>query len=163
MALTLFNTLEYVKLLTHAGFSQIQAEGLNEAQMMATQAVLTQVATQNDMRLLRADMQVEFQSVRTEIQYLRNEMQVEFQNVRSEMQVEFQNVRNEMQVEFQNVRSEMQIEFQNVRTEISHFEHRLKNEIADLKTNMLRGMISMLFANVALMGLGVGALAVILT
>ncbi|MGA2654848.1 MAG: hypothetical protein ABSF18_02570 [Gammaproteobacteria bacterium] len=78
MAIALFDTLEYVKLLTQADFNQKQAEALNGAQMIAMQALLTQVATHanfqdlrvathNDMQNLRAETHRDMQNLRTEI------------------------------------------------------------------------------------------------
>lgn len=130
MSLAYFDTYKYVKLLEQADFTKKQAEALTEAQMIATQSVLSQVATQSDMRELRSDMQVEFQDVRSEMraefQNVRSEMKVEFQNVRSEMQAEFQNVRSEMQAEFNDVRSEMRTGLQDVRADMKQCELRMK-------------------------------------
>ncbi len=104
MAYAHYNTLEYVKLLAQSGFNQRQAEGLNEAQMIATQAVLSQVATQSDLQVLRTDMQ-------------------------------------------------------ELRIEIKEVEHRLEHKISAIKPFVLKAIISSIFANFAVLGIGIGILA----
>ncbi len=122
MAHALINTLEYVKLLTQAGFNQREAEGLNKAQMMATEAIVSQVATREDLKDLR----------------------------------------NEMQNEFKNVRVEMQTMAHELRAEIKAVEHRLEAKIDALRPFVYRVMVTIMLANLTIIGLGMGALALFL-
>jgi predicted nucleic acid-binding Zn-ribbon protein len=139
MTQPLFNTLKYVKLLREAGFNQQQAEGLNEATMEAIQVALSQVATQVDLRQLRADIHIEIQSVRAELK-------AEIQSVRAELKAEIQEVRAEIQA----VRAELKAEMQELRAEIRATEHRLEQKIADIKPFVYKALMATVVANFAM-------------
>ena len=78
MAIALFDTLEYVKLLKQVNFTQQQAECLSEAQNMVAQSVLSQTATQNDLintrTALKEDIRVEVNELRKEMHQIRDEL-----------------------------------------------------------------------------------------
>ncbi len=133
MQAAVLNTLEYVKLLTRVGFSQSQAEGLNKAQIMATQAVLSHVATAADLKDLRM-------ATKFDTQELRSEMKEEIQKLRSEMKEEIQKLRSEMKEEIQKLRSEMQ------------------KENSELKHYISRTSLNNFLGNVVLLGLAMSML-----
>lgn len=60
MSIAYYDTYKYAKLLEQGDFPPQQIEALIEAQMVATESILSQFAT-------RAEMQAEFQNLRHEI------------------------------------------------------------------------------------------------
>src|SRR5712691_7993557 len=97
-----FDTLKLARALRDkAGFSQEHAEAAADA---FAEVVAEQVATKQDVR-----------DVRAEIEALRTEMRAEFAAVRAEMRTEFAAVR----AEFGSVRTEMRTEFAAVRAEMA--------------------------------------------
>jgi hypothetical protein len=97
-----FDTLKLARALRDkAGFSQEHAEAAADA---FAEVVAEQVATKQDVR-----------DVRAEIEALRTEMRAEFAAVRGEMRAEFGSVRNE----FAAVRAEMAAGFRDVEQRIT--------------------------------------------
>ena len=102
MATAPFATLKLARALRDkAGFSQEHAEAAADA---FAEVVAEQVATKQDVR-----------DVRAEIEALRTEMRAEFAAVRGEMRAEFGSVRNE----FAAVRAEMAAGFRDVEQRIT--------------------------------------------
>jgi uncharacterized coiled-coil DUF342 family protein len=164
MQTAMLNTLEYVKLLTSIGFTQSQAEGLNEAQNMATHAILSQVATSADIKDFRATSSIATLELRTEINELRTEMHAEFRNVHAEfknVRGEINELRTEMYAEFKNVRgeinelrTEMHAEFKNVYAEFKNVRAEMHKEIAELKNHMTYSLFMFLGGVATLLGIG---------
>ncbi len=151
-----FNTLDYVKLLLQAKFTEQQAEALNEAQSMAIRAVITQVATPADLQNLRLATQTDLQKLNFEMQAEFQVVYSEFKAVRSEMQAEFQAVRSEMQAEFQVVHSE----FKAVRSEMRELKAELLQKIKDSESRLQKEINKSIQystgINIALIGLVIG-------
>lgn len=143
MQAAMFNTLEYVKLLIGMGFSQSQAEGLNEAQNMVTHAILSQVANSADLKDLRITASLTTHELRAEINELRTENRTEFEKVRAEIN----ELRIETRTEFEKVRAEMSVEFQKVRSE-------MHKEVAELKECITKASSKNFFGLATIMGVG---------
>ena len=96
MATAPFDTLKLARALRdRAGFSQEHAEAAADA---FAEVVTEQVATKQDIRDIRA-----------EIEALRTEMRAEFGAVRAEMRTEFASVRSDMAAGFRDVEQRITI------------------------------------------------------
>ena len=144
MALAYFNTVDYNKLLLQANFTPKQTEALVEAQMMMTQAIITQVATPADLQQLHLTIQMDFQA-------LDHKIQTDVQAVRSELKEEIQAVRSELKQEIQAVRAELKGDIQEVYHAIRDCEIRLQKQ-------MFKTVTYGISINVALMSLGFGSI-----
>lgn len=100
MAIALFDTLEYVKLLKQVNFTQQQAECLSEAQNMVAQSVLSQTATQNDLintrTALKEDIRVEVNELRKEMHQMCGELRAEMHQMCGELRAEMHQIRDEL-------------------------------------------------------------------
>ena len=126
-AMVAFDTLKASRRLRDAGFEEKQADALVNA---FAEDIGANLATKNDLALLRKDMTSEFAAVRkdmaSEFTAVRQEMASEFAAVRQEMASEFTAVRQEMASENAALRQEMTSEFAAVRQDIAA----LRNEMA---------------------------------
>lgn len=86
-----FDTLEIAKRLRGAGFSEPQAEVITGVLRDARDADLSQLATKNDLLLLKADLQSEIArleaTIKAEVARLEAMMNAEFAALRAEMEL----------------------------------------------------------------------------
>ena len=114
-----FDTLKASRRLRDAGFEEKQADALVNA---FAEDIGANLATKDDLALLRKDMAGGFESLRKDFDILRSDVTNENMAVRQE----FVAVRKEMASEFAAVRQEMASEFGSVRQDIAT----LRNEMA---------------------------------
>ena len=99
-----FDTLKASHRLRDAGFEEQKADALVNA---FAEDIGANLATKDDIALLRKEMAGGFSAVRQEIDALRKDTDKEFVSVRQEMASGFAAVRQEMASEFAAVRNEM--------------------------------------------------------
>ncbi|MGQ9920001.1 MAG: coiled-coil domain-containing protein [Desulfobacca sp.] len=92
-----FDTLEIVKRLRAANFSEAQAEAMVEA---IAAVVTEQLATKADLLEWRRDLEVK-------IETLRRDLGAEIESVRRELGAEIESVRRELGAEIESVRREI--------------------------------------------------------
>ncbi len=112
MAFAVFDSLEYVKVLTKAEFPEKQAEAIGEVQIMAIRAIITQVVSP------------------AEMQELRTELRAEMHELRTELRAEMHELRTELRAEMHELHAATQKDIHDLRVEIKSVEQRLGEKIS---------------------------------
>ena len=135
-----FDTLKASRRLRDAGFAEKQADALVNA---FAEDIGANLATKDDLALLRRDMAGGFESLRKDFDILRSDVtnenmavRQEIGSVRQEMASEFVAVRQEMASEFTAVRQEMASENAALRQEMTSEFAAVRQDIAALRNEM---------------------------
>ncbi len=90
MSTVAFDTLAYANRLKEAGVPPEQAEAHVAAQAeFLTQHILSEVATKDDLRTLKGEMDVRFEQVDTRLAEIKGEMDTRFAEIKGEMDTGF--------------------------------------------------------------------------
>jgi dsDNA-specific endonuclease/ATPase MutS2 len=143
MTATAFDTLKLSRRLEAAGMSVPQAISVAEA---LAETMVVEPASRSDVqkleaefRLARQESRFELDKLNAEIGKLRQELHAEIGKLRQEMHAEIDKLRQEMHAEIGKLRQEMQTELAKLRT-----------EMATLKFDLLRWIVPLILAQMAM-------------
>jgi DNA-binding transcriptional MerR regulator len=125
MSVTALDTLQVVKKLKAAGFSEEQAEAVTQVVRDSQNIDLSNLATKSDLS--------------SGLSELRSELKAEIAELRGELKAEIAELRSDTKAEFADVRSESRTEFAKIRT-----------EIADTKVEIIKWVIGIGIAQAGL-------------
>ncbi len=137
-----FDTHRYVKRLTKAGFSEIQAETLAAEQVEILNANLANKADIAEIRAEIESVRKEIESVRKEIESVRKEIK----SVHKETKTEIELLRKETKTEIELLRKETKTEIELLRQESKAEFSRLEAMIEKTKSDLIKWGVGALLA-----------------
>ncbi len=141
LAQPIFDTLKYVAYLEDHGFSERQARGLAEMQVMITDAQEARLATKHDIEINRVQLENKIDEARLATMH-----DLEINRVQLESKID--NVR----LELDNVRLELESKIDKLRIDL---ESKIQKAIH-------RSTLFLFTSMVSIMGIGIGIIAIML-
>ena len=155
MTVVLFNTVESIRELKSAGFTDEQAEAQVKVFFNAIrQGVnnrLDELATKRDLKELELRITEVIAGVQREVAVIQADLQREVAGIRADVQGEVAGVRGDVQREVAGIRADVQREIADVHREIADVQREiagvqanLQREIAESKTEIIKWVAGML-------------------
>jgi len=114
------------------------------------------LATGNDLALLRADVRTEAVALRSEMAELRGELRSEMAELRTELRSEMAELRTELRSEMAELRHELRSEMAELRTDF-------RVEMSALETRLQRSIVTWILAAQGITVAAIGVMATVLT
>jgi cytochrome c556 len=118
---------------------------------LATQAHLreTELRLHKEIEQIRADLKADIEQVRAELK-------ADIEQVRAELKADIEQVRAELKADIEQVRAELKADIEQVRAELRETELRIqkeievvRREIVQVKVDLLKWLVPLMFAQVA--------------
>jgi len=138
MKVVAFDTLEFVKRLRAANFTEAQAEAMAEA---IAAVVTEQLATKADLQELRRELG-------SDINELRRYMDAGLETVRRDLETQIEGVRRDLETQNAALRRDLEAQIEGVRHEVAELRREIK-ESEYRVTIRLGGMLAAAIAVVA--------------
>ena len=144
-----FDTLEFVKRLRAANFSEAQAEAMVEA---IAAVVTEQLATKADLQDLRRDLMAEMNDLRRHIdaglEAARQEARSQQENLRRDLEGQIEALRRDLEGQIEALRRDLEGQIEALRRDVAELRRELKESEYRL-TIRLGGMLAAAVAVVA--------------
>ena len=154
-----FDTLNYSKALRDAGMPLEQAEAFTEAQkaVIAEIFAMQDLAKQSDVMRLEAKIEETRLELEAKVEETRHELdakveltRLEVENTRIGLEAKIEETRLGLEAKIEETRHELDAKIEDTRLEIEKTKHELEAKIGETKHDLLKWMIGLAFAQMAL-------------